>query len=270
MTAADPLPLLALVVTGGAYARGVSRLRARGNGLVQRRHLTAWLLACGALVAAFSGPVEARWATSFSAHMLQHLLLTLVAAPLLVLSTPSLPLLQGLPLSLRRPAARAHARARRLRSWTHSGGWPFAVVGLYAATGWLWHLPGPYQAALRNGFVHGLEHATMLGTGVLLWWTVLESGRRSTFGYGTGIATVFLAALQHAALGGVLTLAPAVLYPAYGPGPQALADQQLAGTLMWAPGKVVHGAVIVLLVVAWLRDTDARARRRESQVPDAA
>lgn len=268
--AADPLPLLGVVLASGAYARGTVRLweQVGRGGVVRRSHVVAWTLAVMALVAAFAGPVEAMAGSRLTAHMVQHLLLTLVAAPLLALSAPTLPLLQGLPHRVRRPAARAHARIRRLRAWTYRGAWPFAVVAAYAVTGWLWHLPGPYQAALRNGAVHAAEHTTMLATAVLLWWTVLESGRRSTFGYGTGIAVVFLTALQHAALGGVLTLSPAVLYPIYATADTAtgLNDQQMAGTLMWAPSKILHGAVVVLLVVAWLRDVDARSRVRDGSV----
>lgn len=267
---ADPLPLLGLVLASGAYVRGTVRVWEQvGRGRVVRRgHVVAWVLSVVALTAAFAGPVEALAGRLLSVHMVQHLLLSLIAAPLLAVSRPTLPLLQGVPHRLRRPAARAHARALGLRTWTYRGAWPFAVVGLYAATSWLWHLPGPYQAALTNGAVHAAEHTTMLGTAVLLWWTVLQSGRRTTFGYGTGIAVVFLVALQHAGLGGVLTLAPSVLYPAYAAGSSAMADQQLAGTLMWAPSKVLHGVVVVVLVAAWLRDVDVRSRRREARVPD--
>lgn len=272
----DPLPLLALVLASGAYARGTIRLWGQvGQGRVVRRGDTiAWTLATAALLAAFAGPVEALSGRLLSVHMVQHLLLTVVAAPLLALSAPTLPILQGLPHRLRRPAARAHARVRALRAWTSHGAWPFAVVAVYAATNWLWHLPGPYQAALTNVAVHAAEHATMLGSAVLLWWTVLQSGRRSMFGYGTGIAVVFLTALQHAALGGVLTLAPAVLYPAYaasatGAGLPPLSDQQLAGTLMWAPSKIVHGLVVVVLVIAWLRDVEARSAKHDAGVPRA-
>lgn len=265
------MPVLAVVLATGAYATGTVRLRQAGRGrLVRRGHVLAWGLAAVALLAAFAGPVAALTGRSLTAHMVQHLLLTLVAAPLLALSSPTLALLQGLPHRLRRPAARLHARVRTLRSWTCRGAWPFAVVGTYAVTSWLWHLPGPYQAALTNSLLHAAEHATMLAVAVLLWWTVAQSGTRSMFGYGTGIAVVFLVALQHAALGGLLTLAPAVLYPAYATlDGAALHDQQLAGTLMWAPSKILHGVVVVWLVVAWLRDVEARSSLREPGVAGA-
>lgn len=271
---ADPLPLLALVVASAVYVRGTLRVWEHvGRGRVVRRgQLAAWGLGVAALVAAFTGPVEALVGELLSAHMAQHVLLTVVAAPLLAMAAPVLPLLQGLPHRLRRPAARLQARLAPLRSWTYAGAWPFAVVALYAATNWLWHLPGPYQAAVRGEVAHAAEHATMLGTAVLLWWTVLQSGRRARFGYGTGIAVVFLTALQHAGLGGVLSLSPSVLYPIYASGAfgvSAIDDQQLAGMLMWAPSKFIHGVVVVLLAFAWLRDVEARARRREAGATSA-
>lgn len=269
VNAVDPLPLLTVILASGAYALGAARGRLGRGSLVRAHHAVAWTVGAAALVAAFAGPVAARSATSLSAHMVQHLLLTLVAAPLLVLSAPVLPLLLSLPRRMRRRAALLHTRARRLR---RSGALPLVAVAVYAATGWLWHLPGPYEAALHHDLVHATEHATLLGTAVLLWWTIVRSGDRSAFGYGTGIGVVFLAALQHAGLGAVMTLAPSPLYPTYAAGgtASALADQQLAGTLMWAPGKLLHGAVVALLVVAWLRDVEARTARREQAVRRAA
>jgi putative membrane protein len=268
---ADPFMLLALVFASGAYAAGTVRIWQRvGRGRVVRRgHVAAWSVAMVALAVAFSGPVETLAAASLSGHMIQHMILSLVAAPLLAVAGPVLPMLQGLPHRLRRPAARAHARARPLRRITEGGLWVVGVVGLYAASAWLWHLPGPYQLAMRNDLVHALEHATMLGAATLLWWTIAQSGRRSAFGYGTGIAVVFVAALQHASLGAVLSLAPSALYPAYksaaGIGTfTVLEDQQFAGVIMAAPSKLLHGVVVAVLVVAWLRASEERARRRET------
>lgn len=275
LVAVEPQALLALTLVSSAYARGTARIWCQvGRGRVVRHgHVAAGVAAVVALTAAFVGPVEALAGRLLTAHMTQHVLLAVIAAPLLVLAAPSLPLLQGLPHRLRRPAARVHRRLRRLRSWTHTGGWPLAAVGLYAAVNWLWHLPGPYEAALDHGLLHAAEHVSMLGAGVLVWWTVLHSGRRSHFGYGTGIAVVFLTGLQHAGLGGVLSLAPSVLYPRYaggGAGLSGLEDQQFAGMLMWAPSKLIHGVAVVLLVVAWLRAVDARARAREAGASDAS
>lgn len=265
-----PLVLAGLVAAGACYARGVVRIWSQvGRGRVVRpAQALAWAAGWGALVVALVSPLDALALTLVSAHMVQHMLLIVVAAPLLVLGTPALPLLQGLPHRTRRPFARLHARARIARPWTRGGRWVIGVVGAHALTVWLWHLPGAYELAVRSLPVHALEHATLLGTAMLVWWTVAESARRSALGYGAGIAAVFLTGLAHGGLGALLSFAPAALYPVYADGAAAwgltpLTDQHLAGTLMWVPGKLIHGAVVACLVIAWIREVDRRVSHAE-------
>lgn len=266
----EPLLLAVLVLATWCYARGVVAVWQRvGRGRVATGwHVAAWIAAVVCLLVALASPLDALAATLFSAHMAQHVLLTLLAAPLLAASAPVLPLLQGMPHGLRRRVARLRERARGLRRLTHRTSWPFAVAGLHAGVMWLWHLPGPYQAALRSDLIHATEHATLLGSAVLLWGAILESGRRSPYGYGTGIAVLFITALAHGGLGSVLTFAPTVLYPHYVTGAAAWGlsprdDQHLAGVVMWAPGKIVYGLAVAVLAIAWLRAVEARTRARE-------
>jgi putative membrane protein len=270
--AGDPLVLAGILLACWCYARGVLGIWDQvGRGrVVTRWQARAWTAGILALLVALASPLEALAGTLFSAHMAQHVLLTTVAAPLLVLSRPVLPLLQGLPHRLRQRFARLQERAQALRGLTYATAWPLAAAGLHGAVTWLWHLPGPYQAALRSDVVHATEHVTLVGSAVLLWWAILESGRRSAFGYGTGIAAVFVVALSQGALGAVLTFAPNILYAHYAAstaiwGMAALHDQHVAGVVMWAPGKFVHGLVVVLLAVAWLRAAEERALEREAR-----
>lgn len=266
---ADPLVASGLVIAAGCYARGVAAIwrRAGAGRVVHRWQVWALGLAMVALFVALASPLDPLADTRFSAHMTQHLLLTMVAGPLLAASAPLLPLLQGLPHRVRRGTALWYGSARRVRGITLHWSWPFAAAGLYTTVVWLWHLPGPYQAALRSDVLHAAEHVTLVGAAVVLWWTVLETGRRSVFGYGTGIAVVFVAAIGHGALGAVLTFAPIVLYPHYiataaESGLDAVADQHLAGVIMWAPGKLVHGLAVVVLALTWLGTVEARSRDR--------
>lgn len=267
----EPLALAGLVLGATCYARGVAGLwRHAGRGaLVTGRQVALAGAALGLLAIALLSPLEALAGELFSAHMVQHVVLTTLAAPLLVLSRPMLALLQGLPHRPRRRAAALHARARTARWLTYRTGWPVAAAGLHAAVIWLWHLPAPYEAAVRSDLVHGLEHASLVGSAVLLWWAVAETGRRNELSYGMGIAAVFAVALAHGALGAVLTFSPTVLYGEYAAttaawGAAPLADQQLAGVLMWAPVKAVHGAAVVALAVGWLQRAERHARARES------
>lgn len=266
----DPLVLPVLLLVGWGYWRGVRRIWAQtGRGqVVTGWHLAAWGGGMAALVLALASPLDALAGTLLTGHMSQHVLLTLVAAPLLAASAAVLPLRVGLPGGLRRRAGRLHKTSQLVRRHTHTTGWPFAAAALHSAVMCLWHLPGVYQAALRNDLLHTAEHVSMLGSALLLWWAVLATGRRSEFGYGTGIAVVFFVALVHGALGALITFAPTALYPSYAAGTAAwgvspLGDQQLAGVVMWAPGKLVHGGAVVLLAVAWLRAVEARTQARE-------
>ncbi|HSK97495.1 MAG TPA: cytochrome c oxidase assembly protein [Euzebyales bacterium] len=265
----DPLVASGLILAVWCHARGVAAIwrRAGAGRVVRRWQVWAWACAMLALFVALVSPLDAAAETLFSAHMAQHTLLTLVAGPLLAASAPVLPLLQGLPHRARQRVARWYGRAHDARRLTSHRVWPFAVVGQYLAVMWLWHLPVAYEAALRSPAVHAVEHLTLIGASVLLWWTVMVTGRRSLFGYGTGIAVVFLAGIAHGGLGAVLTFAPHVLYARYGAtaqawGVDALHDQHLAGVIMWAPGKVVHGVAVVALALAWLSSVEARAQGR--------
>jgi cytochrome c oxidase assembly factor CtaG len=124
------------------------------------------------------------------------------------------------------------------------------VIGL-----WAWHLPAPYEAALGNDFLHGMEHATFLAISIPLWALAFAAPRRRRFG--PAIAAFFVTAMQSAALGAVLFLASAPLYdvhvePAYRWGVQPLHDQQLAGALMWVPPGFAYLITMIVLVWRWM------------------
>jgi putative membrane protein len=263
------------MVAGGAwlYVRGTRSIWAQlGQRVIGRLQLAAWLAALAALAVAVAPPLDRLAGELFSVHMLQHLLLTLVAAPLLALAAPGLPLLRGLPDGLRRRATRVHARAGRLRRMTRHAAWPVGVVLVHLLVVWTWHLPAAYEAALRRPDVHALEHASLLATAALVWWTVLACARRAAFGHGTAIAVLAATGLGHGALGALLTFAPVPLYQAYvataaARGTAPLADQQLAGTFMWLPAKAVHAAAIAVLAVLWIAAVERRSRRGAEIVP---
>jgi cytochrome c oxidase assembly factor CtaG len=209
-----------------------------------------------AALVAVEGPLDRAAETSEAWHMGQHVLLLSVAAPLLVLGAPRHV------MSAIAPDAWRH-RVRRL----------WARAGASAASAWLvalgivaqgaaiaaWHLPSPYQAAVRNPGVHVLEHLTYLASGALFWWAMI---RVSRVRLGAGVLALFVAALPATALGLLMTLARTPWYPVYGTGSAALVDQQVAGVVMWAIGNTVYAIGAVALFAAWLasleRATPAR------------
>lgn len=253
---ADPAVVTGLVLTGWAYHRGRSR---RGTRAADRWR--AWCFGGGlvAVAVALLSPLDALSGALASAHMVQHLLLTLVAAPLLVLSAPGGRLLRGSPTVVR-SAVNPVRRRLRLDPVAHALRHPGAAWLLHVATFWAWHAAVLYDAAVEHPAVHALEHATFLVTGVLLWRTVVGV-RAVRVPPGLGILLVFGMAMSSALLSVLLTFARAPWYSAYSAtthtwGLAPLADQQLAGAIMWIPAGLVHLAVALALLVAWIRGTE--------------
>ncbi len=251
----EPTVLIGLVIIAAIYARG---------SLAIRRHRGREAAFYGGLIAIFVALVSPLHAVSealFSAHMVQHLVLILVAAPLLVLSAPGVHLALAFPPTLRRFWHR-RVRTRSVRALTSAAGNPVVVWSAHAAALWAWHLPGLYEAALRNELVHVLEHVSFLATAVLFWAVVGHRSRRRV-GYGPTILFVFTTALQSGGLGALLIFADRVLYSvhisrAHDWGLTALEDQQLAGALMWIPPGFVYFIVMAALFMKWLRYMDRR------------
>jgi putative membrane protein len=247
---------LALAVGVGVYALGVRHVRSTaGPGRLVTPAQVRWT-AAGWCATAFAllPPLDTAAGHSLTAHMVQHVLLLAVAAPLLAAGNPLPAVLWALPASWRAPAL---ARARRLASSRHRRWATWATAALLAQTVamWGWHAPALYEAALRQPALHALEHATYLATAAAFWWAVgLGNGRPR----GASVLLVFAAALPGSALGAAMTLAATPWYPTY----PSLADQQQAGVVMWAFSGLAYVLVAAVVFGAWLsgaeRDTPGR------------
>ncbi|HSK38948.1 MAG TPA: cytochrome c oxidase assembly protein [Arenibaculum sp.] len=255
----DPWIVVPLLAVHWLYGRGIARMWRRagiGRG-VSRARVAAFLGGEAALVLAFVWPFDALGETLFAAHMVQHMLLSVVAPPLLILGMPLSPVLWALPPNRRSNAAtvlRMPGLARPLAVLTRPG----IAAALQAAALWGWHAPGAFEAARFDGAVHALEHASFLGTGLLFWWAVIHSGRHGSMGHALAAFWTLATVITGGLLGALITFAPNQLYPSYGDaaalwGMSALDDQQLAGLIMWVPAGLTHLAAGVLLVGAWLR-----------------
>jgi putative membrane protein len=245
-----------LLIAASAYAVGWRCLRRRG-GSVPGSRVTAYAGGLLALFVALSAPLDRAAHASFAAHMAQHLLLIVMAAPLLLLADPFPVLLWALPRRLRT------ATGRRLRPRT-----PLRRLGCgltlmtvawlaHVLTIWLWHLPGPYDAAVADRLVHDLEHLAFFGTAVLFWWPIVQPAprwrARSTDGARVGY--LVLAALQGGLLGLLLTLSPEVWYRSYA----NTADQSLGGLVMWGVGGAVDMLAVLVLMARYLASQDRAA-----------
>ncbi|MFN2557709.1 MAG: cytochrome c oxidase assembly protein [Nitriliruptorales bacterium] len=257
----NPLLITGFLLTVWVYHRGQSR----GG----RRTGDTWRARCflGALVAlgvALLSPLDALSGALASAHMVQHLLLVVAAAPMLALSAPSSTLLRGSPLILRQATGRWRRRLRLTTSTRRVLRHPGAVWLLHVGTLWFWHAAVPYGAALEHELVHVLEHASFLLTGLLFWHLVIGTRGAGRVSPGLGILLIFAMSMQSVFLAVLLTFAPTPWYDGYAATTtpwslEPLADQQLAGAIMWIPAGLVYLAAALALLVGWIQRTERPA-----------
>lgn len=251
----EPWVVAPLVASLALYVAGIRRLwrragAGRGIGMRQAACFAAgWLVLALALIS----PLDALGGALFSAHMVQHELLMVVAAPLFVMSRPLEAWAWALPPAWRQPLASA-GRVRPLAAPWRAITQPLGAWTLHAIAVWGWHIPWLFEAALTNEWVHGLQHASFLGTALLFWWSVLGRGVRRPDA--VGLASLFTTMLHTGALGALLTFAPHPWYAHYAAGAALrlgpLEDQQLGGLVMWVPGSLAYLVAGLAIVAAWL------------------
>jgi cytochrome c oxidase assembly factor CtaG len=248
------LALLALVYAVGQWQLA-RRARARRNG----RSTSFW--AGWATLAIALGPPLDRWSgVSFAAHMTQHELMMLVAAPLLVLARPLGTLMWGLPGFV--GAALTSHSLRRIGAWLAT---PLVAWLLHAVVLWAWHVPGAFESGLRSVAMHWLQHASFFAAAVIYWWSIFSSSA-GLERKGMALLSVFTTAVHTAVLGMLLTFSTQVWYPTYArvENPWALSaieDQQLGGLIMWVPGGMVFIIAALALAASWLKQAEMRAAR---------
>ena len=259
----DPLVTVPLAFSAGLYGLGLARLwgTPAGRRVVRPWQVAAFIVGWSSLVIALVSPLDVLSDILFSAHMTQHELLMVIAAPLMVLGRPLIVMLW---------AFRAGER-QRLTGWTRSpvvarmwrgATGPVTVWVLHALALWVWHVPVLYEAAVRNDAVHIVQHLSFFGTAALFWWAIVH-GRYGRIGYGVAVLFVFTTALHSGALGALFTFGSQVMYPLYADrtsafGVSPLDDQQLAGLIMWIPFSLTFLIVGLALFAAWLGESDRR------------
>ena len=241
------LALIAGAWTGAWLARG---------GRPRRGETAAFALALVALLAMLNGPVHDLSERSlFSAHMVQHLVLTLVVPPLLLAGTPAW-MIDGL-LRTFRLAGLARALTR-----------PVQALALYSVILVVWHLPAAYGLALDVHAWHIIQHLTMIAGATIAWWPVLaRSVSAPALHYGAQILYLFAFGFPMTAVAAMITGADTVLYPFYEQAPRvialtALEDQRLGGVLMWVPAGLVPVLAFSIAFFRWAAaepDTDELA-----------
>ncbi|HYG28775.1 MAG TPA: cytochrome c oxidase assembly protein [Allosphingosinicella sp.] len=242
------------------YAGGLMRLWKRSDlGRASLRRDAAlfglgWLTLAGALVS----PLHEAGETSFTMHMIEHELIMLVAALLIVAGRPGAVFLWALPSAMRRMAG----SAARVRAWRRLGD-PIVATALQAAAICAWHAPALFDRALRSEGWHVAQHLSFVATALLFWWA-MTNGSAGRNGYGVSAMCLFVTSLIGGALGALMSFSASPWYEGYaalGMTPSGLTpaeDQQLAGLIMWIPGGTVHLAAAAFFVFKWLRAEEAR------------
>ncbi len=240
------------------YAIGRATLpasTARRTRLAPAAFWTGW----AAMLMAVLPPLDRLAVERFSAHMLQHELLMLVGAPLVIAGRAFATALLGLPARARAAAASLVQGPGAAGTWRLLSA-PLTAWALHGVTVWMWHVPALYEAAVRHEGVHAVQHATFVGTAAL-FWSGLIYGRYGRAGYGASVFYVFTTLVHTGLLGAVFTLAPSAIYPLYAARtPDAVGDQQIAGLVMWVPAGLVLTLTGLALFAAWLGDAGRRSR----------
>jgi cytochrome c oxidase assembly factor CtaG len=249
----DPGLLVAFCLTAVVYLRGWFVLRRRDAERWHAGRLAVFLGGLAAIYLALASPVEPFSFLFLQVHMVQHLLLMMVAPPLVWLGDPLLPMLHGLPAAIRRywvaPWFRSPA-VRRLFQWLSH---PVTAWLLYVGATWLWHVPSLYEVAVRSNGWHYLQHLTFLGTALVFWYPVVQPyPSRPRWSRWLLFPYLLLADVQNTVLAALLTFSDRLLYPYYAQVPRlsglsALEDQAAAGVVMWVPGSLAF-----LVPLFWL------------------
>lgn len=240
--------------------------RAHPANRVPRKRVWCWLAGLGVLLLATQSPIGAYDTTLFTVHMAQHLLLTMVAAPLLLLGAPVTLLLRAASPEVRQDLILPVLHSRIVRFVSH----PIVAWTQFAVVMWASHFSGLFDAALEDPVVHVLEHLLYLGSALLFWWPVVgvdPAPRRLSHPLRIGYLIVGMPFSSF--LGLAIFSATSVLYEHYATlardwGQSPLEDQQWAGGIMWAGGDLVFFLAVVFAVGAWLRAEEAEGRRIDS------
>ena len=253
----DAVLLINLLLLTCFYARGLARLIRRRS--ATRRFLlpaAAGLLAILSLLVALVSPLDALSESLSSAHMVQHMVLMTVAAPLLALASPALVTFTGLPRGWQKGFA-AWQRTRFWRSARQLTMSPVVVWSLHAAVLWVWHVPAFYLTALRSPLLHDLQHLSFFAAAFLFWRPMLDGLSPRRFDRGVSILMLFTTSLHATLLGAFMSFSPRAWYADYvatAPvwGMTALEDQQVAGFIMWIPACSVYAFAAAALFVKWI------------------
>src|SRR5579859_5713904 len=255
----DPGIVIGTVLIVGLYLYAIGPLRKRYDFEPARRgQIVAFLLGMLMMFLVLVSPLdELGDSYLFSAHMVQHLFLTIVGPPLLLIGTPEW---------FVKPVLRNKVVFKIAKALTY----PAVAFVIYNADFWLWHAPPLYNATLENQNIHILEHLTFIIFGILYWWPIFSPSQDlPRLPIGGQVLYLFISGMPSVLLGAGLTFTP----PLYAPyiaaprlwGSSAATDQQLGGLIMWVPVSIAYIVIMSVLFIRWMLQQEAMQQAMEAE-----
>ena len=267
----DPFVLIPLALFALVYGRGVLRVLGRKSGSrpALLRQTTLFAIGCAFLLSALVWPLDAMGESLFTAHMAQHMVLMVAAAPLLVMAEPLPFLLLGLPDRARRALVAGWAGTSILPgTWRVLSG-PIAATLIQLTVLYLWHAPGMFRAALEVDVVHWAMHASFLFSALLFWWSLLAATRVGGANTAIAVGCILITFKFSGLLGFVFAITSQPIYEGVYTetaawGLSASGDQQLAGVVMLLSGMPVYLGAALVIFGFWLTRMGAASDRQRS------
>lgn len=281
LTSWDPRAevIFVLALAGIIYLRGYLRLRNRtaSNRQFSRLQARAWwrpasyLSGLVIIAVALMSPIDVLATQLFTMHMVQHVLLVMIAPPLMLIANPLPYSLWGLPDQLRPGAGRLLRQGSQFRVRLKQATGAGLVWMLFVVIYWGWHDARMYTLALQNGLLHDVEHLSFFTVSLLFWWHAIGAGPRIHKVFSPAVRIAFLlSAIPINMIAGVaIAFANSPIYPFYAAMPRlwglsVMDDQQLAGVIMWVPGSMMYLIAALFLAARWLSQEEKKPALPES------
>jgi putative membrane protein len=262
-----------LLLTTILYARGFARVHRQMPARFTLWRLGYYLSGMVALAIALVSPLEALDDKLLITHMLQHLLLLMVAPPLLLLGAPQIPLIRAIPPSIAKRTIGVVAKSSACKGFLKFVTHPLIALLSFSVAMLGWHLPGPFEFALRSDCWHAVEHGCFIAAGMLFWypivrpWPATERWPRWAF-----VPYLLIADAENSMLAAFMVFSGRLLYPIYARAPHIngippITDQIVAGAIMWVPGSILFLLPAVVIVIRALEPHTLARPRAGRYVP---
>ncbi len=253
-----PGMVVTLLLTLWVYTRGWRQLRRQMPQRFGGARLVAFTAGLATIFVAIASPLDTFGGLLLQVHMTQHLLLMMVAPPLIWLGAPATPLLRGLPPAVLKHGLGPFVAWPALQRFGHRLTHPIVCWLSFVVATWVWHVPALYELALRSPAWHQLEHVSFLLTALLFWWPVIRPWPSTPiWPRWAMIPYLLFADIQNTIFSSFFAFSEQLIYPAYAAVPRLWGisvrnDQAAAGAIMWVPGSVAFLIPLGWVVVQWL------------------